>query len=107
MPSKTPKEAHLMAAVAHGWKKPGGGGPSVAVAKEFNQADKGTRMLSNGSKGRGPQAASYAAGGQVLGTVSRFLKQPSPYNTGHTKSDYEGGKPKGDDKSLKPVVPRK
>ena len=28
-----------MAAVAHGWHKPGGGGPSVAVAKEFNQAD--------------------------------------------------------------------
>lgn len=28
-----------MAAAAHGWKKPGGGGPSVAVAKEFNQAD--------------------------------------------------------------------
>ena len=30
-----------MGAVAHGWKKPGGGGPSVAVAKEFNQADAG------------------------------------------------------------------
>jgi hypothetical protein len=28
-----------MAAVSHGWKKPGGGGPSVAVAKEFNRAD--------------------------------------------------------------------
>ena len=28
-----------MAAVAHGWHKPGGGGPTVAVAKEFNQAD--------------------------------------------------------------------
>jgi hypothetical protein len=29
-----------MAAVAHGWKKPGGGGPSVKVAKEFHSADK-------------------------------------------------------------------
>jgi hypothetical protein len=28
-----------MAAVAHGWKKLGGGGPPEAVAKQFNQAD--------------------------------------------------------------------
>lgn len=40
MPSKTPKQAKLMAAVAHGWKKPGGGGPSKAVAKEFISEDK-------------------------------------------------------------------
>ena len=40
MPSKTPKQARLMRAVAHGWKKPGGGGPSKAVAKEFVAADK-------------------------------------------------------------------
>ena len=39
MPSTSPAQARLMAAVAHGWKKPGGGGPSVAVAQEFNQAD--------------------------------------------------------------------
>lgn len=36
-----------MRAVAHGWKKPGGGGPSVDVAKEFVKADKLR------SKGRG------------------------------------------------------
>jgi hypothetical protein len=29
-----------MAAVAHGWEKPGGGGPSVDVAREFHEADK-------------------------------------------------------------------
>lgn len=29
-----------MAAVAHGWKPDRFKGPSVAVAKEFNQADK-------------------------------------------------------------------
>lgn len=39
MPSKTEAQARLMAAVAHGWKKPGGGGPSVAVAQEFTAAD--------------------------------------------------------------------
>ena len=39
MPSKSPAQAKLMRAVAHGWKKPGGGGPSVAVGKEFMHAD--------------------------------------------------------------------
>jgi hypothetical protein len=34
-----------MAAVAHGWKKPGGGGPPMPVAKEFNKADRGGKML--------------------------------------------------------------
>ncbi len=28
-----------MRAVAHGWKKPGGGGPSQEVAQEFVNAD--------------------------------------------------------------------
>jgi hypothetical protein len=28
-----------MRAVAHGWHKPGGGGPSVGVAKEYMHAD--------------------------------------------------------------------
>lgn len=39
MPSKSPEQARLMRAVAHGWKKPGGGGPSKEVAREFVQAD--------------------------------------------------------------------
>jgi hypothetical protein len=47
MPSVSPAQARLMRAAAHGWKKPGGGGPSVAVGKEFMKADeakhKGTR----------------------------------------------------------------
>jgi hypothetical protein len=29
-----------MQAAAHGWRKPGGGGPSAAVGKEFVAADK-------------------------------------------------------------------
>lgn len=132
MPSKTPKEARLMAAVAHGWHKPGGGGPSVAVAKEFNQADKGTSMLSEGSKGRGPQAASYAAGGSVLGRTRSFLKEEVEFRepdegkmesrdvTGDTadedqkygKSGPGAGKgcvapPPARGKQLKAVVPRK
>jgi hypothetical protein len=75
-----------MAAVAHGWKKPGGGGPSVAVAKEFNKADKGTAMLSKGMK---PQTASYAAGGPVLGKESSFLKTPNEFSELNEKSSSE------------------
>lgn len=41
MPSQSPAQARLMQAVAHGWKKPGGGGPSKAVAREFVAADRG------------------------------------------------------------------
>lgn len=39
MPSKSPAQHRLMEAVAHGWKKPGGGGPTKAVASEFVAAD--------------------------------------------------------------------
>ena len=52
MPSTSPKQARLMAAVAHGWQMPGGGGPPVSVAKEFNQADKGSVMLSKAMASR-------------------------------------------------------
>jgi len=40
MPSKTPKQAKFMRAIAHGMKPRSGKGPSVAVAKEFVVADK-------------------------------------------------------------------
>ena len=43
MPSSTSKQHRFMEAVAHGMKPPGGKGPSVAVAKEFVAADKGTK----------------------------------------------------------------
>ena len=50
MPSTSKPQAKLMAAVAHGMKPKGGKGPSKAVAKEFNQADKGSKMLSQAMK---------------------------------------------------------
>lgn len=40
MPSVSPAQKHLMDAAAHGWHMPGGGGPSLSVAKEFVAADK-------------------------------------------------------------------
>lgn len=43
MPSKTPKQARLMAACAHGAKYEKC--PPAKVAKEFNQADKGRGIL--------------------------------------------------------------
>lgn len=114
MPSKSPAQAHLMAAVAHGWKKPGGGGPPVSVAKEFNQADKGTGIM---SKGNGPMEASYAQGGLVLGRTKDFMKEPDKFREGRfqpkpEKTDETWGKgqsaanPAAKDKSLTPVKPR-
>jgi len=48
MPSKSPAQARLMAAAAH---TPGGyGGVPQSVGKEFNQADKGTKMLSRANQ---------------------------------------------------------
>ena len=43
MPSKTPKQARLMAAAAH---TPGGfGGVPQTVGKEFNKADTGKKII--------------------------------------------------------------
>jgi hypothetical protein len=39
MPSKSAKQAHFMAAVAHGWQPPGRH-VNAKVAKEFHAADK-------------------------------------------------------------------
>jgi hypothetical protein len=50
MPSKTPSQARLMAAAAH--TKGGYGGVPQKVGKEFNQADKGGKLLSKAMKKR-------------------------------------------------------
>jgi len=50
MPSKSQSQARLMAAAAH---TPGGyGGVPQKVGREFNQADKGGKLLSNAEKHR-------------------------------------------------------
>jgi hypothetical protein len=56
MPSKSPKQARLMAAAAHDPKFAKRVGVPVSVAKEFNRADKGGKMLHSSahrSPGRG------------------------------------------------------
>ena len=40
MPSVSERQAHLMAAVAHGWHPKGVRVPPVSVAKDFHNADK-------------------------------------------------------------------
>jgi hypothetical protein len=52
MPSSSKAQAHLMSAVAHGWKMPGGKGPPKAVAQEFHSADKKVGKWEHGSKGK-------------------------------------------------------
>lgn len=109
MPSTTSKQAHLMAAVAHGWRRPGGGGPSVKVATEFNNADKGTGIMSKfNSK---PQDTKYASGGPVLGRTRDFIKEPDEFREDErgakddADQDYRKGKgtpaPKNTPKVLK------
>lgn len=113
MPSTSPAQKRLMAAVAHGWHKPGGGGPSVKVAKEFNKAD-------TMSKSSGLHDASYAQGGSVLGRTTDFLKtadrfrsdggpnrdpKPEPTEDVWGKGSSKAN-PKGRDKSEKPILPR-
>ncbi len=51
MPSKTRKQARLMAAAAHDPKFAKRVGVPTSVAKEFNQADAGTGILK--ARGRG------------------------------------------------------
>ena len=48
MPSKTKKQAKLMAACSHGANYPSC--PPVKVAKEFNKADKSTGILKKSKK---------------------------------------------------------
>src|SRR5271170_6418141 len=54
MPDVSEAQARLMRAAAHGWKKPGGGGPSEAVGKGFVAADKaaGNPKLPAKAKGK-------------------------------------------------------
>jgi hypothetical protein len=59
MPSKTEPQARLMAAIAHGWHPDNlKHAPSRAVATEFNQADKGSALLSHAMQ-------HHAAGGAI------------------------------------------
>jgi hypothetical protein len=58
-----------MRAAAHGWKKPGGGGPSVAVAKEFVAADEAKKKGSRSKQQRADRKQhvdEWASGGRPV-----------------------------------------
>src|SRR5438874_9779148 len=72
----------LFRSVAHGWKPDRFKGPSVKVAKEFNQADKGTGML-----------ARHAAGGMVKPPTHNFQppvldRKSTRLNSSHVEISY-------------------
>lgn len=52
MPSKTPKQARLMAAVAHSKDFAKKVGIPQKVGRDFNKADKGKGLLSSPKKGK-------------------------------------------------------
>jgi hypothetical protein len=86
MPSKSPAQARLMRAVAHGWKKPGGGGPSQSVAKEFVNAD------------RRKKVQGYQYGGRAMPTGMMDPRQkaqlgPLSQTTGGPGSPWRGAPP--------------
>jgi hypothetical protein len=62
MPSKTRKQARLMAAAAHDPKFAKKVGVPVKVAKEFNRSDTGTGILGSGIHKRGGRLPSKKGG---------------------------------------------
>jgi hypothetical protein len=62
MPSKSASQARLMAAAAH--TKGGYGGVPQKVGKEFNQADKGTKLLSKAAHGKAHKSSSRKNSGK-------------------------------------------
>jgi len=66
MPSSTPKQERFMGAVAHGWQPDKVDAPPVAVAREFNQADKAKhrrRAVVRALRGTGSLSSEGAAVG--------------------------------------------
>ncbi len=80
MPSKSPEQAQLMRAIAHGWKPDRIKGPSRKVAKEFVAADKKVKGYQQGGPSRfSEQAAAHQARIRaILGTGA-----PQPVESGN------------------------
>lgn len=61
--------------------------PPAKVAHDFNQADKGTGIMSN--KGYQGKVESFAAGGAVLGRTKDFMKTPDRFRDSQFKKATE------------------
>ncbi len=78
MPSKSPAQARLMRAVAHGWDKPGGGGPTRAVAKEFVNADRRKKVTGYQFGGPAQYRGVQGMGQKPMGPLSRDPRAMPP-----------------------------
>lgn len=100
MPSKSPEQARLMRAVAHGWKKPGGGGPTKAVAREFTNADRRSKVQGyshGGGVGPGPGTFGRVAGPlsrdpRMMGVAGPQRLQAGPQRQQPPRGGYGGGR---------------
>ncbi len=83
MPSVSKKQAHLMSAIAHGWKPPSDmrDAPSMKVAKEFHTADK--------QVGKWEHPMRKASGGPIS-PLSAVLDMGGPYLSGHVAKNHSG-----------------
>lgn len=69
--------------------------PPAKVSHEFNQADKGTGIM---SKSSGSKTIRYARGGAVIGKVSEFMKTPNEFTErSHASGDSDEVFGKGGD----------
>src|SRR6516165_8561757 len=94
VPSRSLKQHRFMQAIAHGWRKPGGGGPSQEVGKEFVAADKGKYDAEEDQQQQLPTAEEFLAAGRKptpKPTPEITLSMPSVPH--HTAADIAPGAP--------------
>ena len=107
MPSKSPEQAALMRAVAHGWKPSRMKGPSRRVAKEFAAADRKAKKFQYGGMAGSPEDMTFmmdnAEGNWLGNTYNPYTYQPPPqppqvtqptaplYETSWPSGEPEGG----------------
>jgi len=86
MPSKSPAQARLMAAVAHGWKPDRIKGPPVSVAKDFNRADAAKKKrLAKGGPARDPLSTPPTSPRGALGSLGATMKVGDLGGTGRPR----------------------
>jgi len=105
MPSKSPEQAALMRAVAHGWKPSRMKGPSRKVAKEFAAADKKVKRFQYGGLYGSPEDLTFMDGaeGNWLGNYPTTyptyqppqVTQPQAPSAPLYETSWPSGEPEG------------
>ena len=78
-----------MRAVAHGWKKPGGGGPSKQVAEDFMAADKGKKFKAGGQAKINKQNTRHGKLDLPVAALNKFAGYKAGGSVGKTYKDME------------------